>query len=253
MFTTAVDAGDVLDTVKRVKARTRFFRGGHWFAAVVFGVVILGALPFYVRSTPAHTSRCRTSGHDAFVCTYGVTNSPIGRAFSPWFRNPLSSWATLYWTIAVVVGFAVVAFYYHRRAQKTGVGGHLWPSIAVGLTFLGFMLWFNYGFDAPAPDFWIRGTSAVVVIAFGLVALSILDRSIPFASFATGFVGLAFLTSLYTVINIFQRLGIAAPFRGTASDLPNLILPGAYLLIGGLCFLVGRGWTARVRLLRVTE
>ena len=130
--------------------------------------------------------------------------------------------------------------------RRAGVSGHLWPSIAVGLALLGLVLWVNYDSKTAPGDLWTRGTSAVIAIALGIAVLAILERSVPFGIFAAGFLGLAFLSSLYTVINLFQRLGIGGPFDGGNDALPNLLLPGAYLLVGGLCFLAGRRWSVRM-------
>ncbi|MGH9083519.1 MAG: hypothetical protein ACRDWN_09255 [Acidimicrobiales bacterium] len=100
-------------------------------------------------------------------------------------------------------------------------------------------------------DFWTRGTAAVLVIAVGICVLALLERSRPFAVFAAGLLGLSLLTCLYTDVNVFARLGIAGPFSGGGSLLPNLVLPGAYLLAGGVCFYLGRRWTLHVEVRRL--
>jgi hypothetical protein len=78
------------------------------------------------------------------------------------------------------------------------------------------------------------------VIAFGLVVLAAIERSLPFSLFVVGFVGLALLSCLYNVSNLFLRFGIGATWNGNDQDLPNLILPGLYLLIGGAAFYLFR-------------
>ena len=278
-----VDASAALDGVSRVRARTRLYRNGHWFASLVFGLVVLGALPFYARSTHCHT----LGHHQGFTCSESVGPTPLGRAFMPHFSGPLGSWSTLYWAIAIVVGFAVVVAYYHLRARKVGVQGRLWPAVVAGLVILGLVMWVNDNSSgAPSGDFLLRGTSILVVIAIGLLVLSGLERSHPFVLFAAGFLALAVLSCLYTVVNLFQRLGIGGPFRGSgySSDrtnpsilcpegmtnphmlgstgaksahvnnpirgngaLPNLVLPGAYLVIGGLAFLLAQPWRVHVQ------
>jgi hypothetical protein len=215
------------------------YRNGHWFASLVFGVVILGALPFYVRST-----HCRPlAHHQGSICSESVGPTPFGRAFMPDLSGPLGSWSTLYWAIAIAVGFAAVVGYYHLRARKVGVQGRLWPAVVAGLVILGLVLWLGRTADGLV-DF--RGTSVLVVIAISLLVLSALERSRPFVLFSAGFCGLAVLSCLYTVVNLFQRLGIGRPFSGDGA-LPNLVLPGAYLVIGGLAFLLARPWKLHVQ------
>lgn len=225
------------------------YRNGHWFASVVFGVAILGSLPFYTRSTPirTHCHRIGGHGHGVLSCSGVVTaatrsvGTPLfGRAFEAQPYSSLGSWSTFYWVVAVVVGFAAVVAYYHLRARRVGVQGRLWPAVVSGLVLLGLVMYANDMFLLPG-DFSIRGTSVLVVIACGLLVLSALERSHPFVVFALGFLGLALLGSLYNVSNLFTRLGIDGPFRYGGERLPNLVLPGAYLVVGGLIFLLARG------------
>jgi hypothetical protein len=227
------------------------YRNGHWFACVVFGVITLGALPFYAQSTPVRShTHCSSLGHGVWACSgVSTAGSPLlGRAFeAPPPFSSLGRWATVYWVIAVVLGFAVVVAYYQLRARKVGVQGRLWPAVLAGVVALGLVTWVNAGSGADPADFWGRGTTVLVVIALGLLAFSALERSRPFVVYALGFLGLALLSCLYDVENLFLRLGIGGPFRGGDNALANLVLPGAYLVIGGLCFLICRGWRLHVQ------
>ncbi|MDA8356609.1 MAG: hypothetical protein M0Z95_10040 [Actinomycetota bacterium] len=255
MAPSTLAAAAALDAVDRARARTRVLLSGHWFASVVFGVILLWAMPFYVQPTLgpaalARTPHCQRFAQ-GFACsgTARLSSAPFGRAFNP--QGPytaLGRWSTLYWAIAVVVGFAAVLVYYHLRARKLGVQGRHWPAVLVGLAILGLVMWANSDRLVGPGDFSIRGTSVLVVIAIGFLALSVLERSRPFMIFAAGFFGLALLSTLYDLVNLFTRLQIAGPFLGTNGALPNLILPGAYLLVGGLCFLAARGWRLRSQL-----
>ena len=249
MATYAAGAGTALDDLGRVRARTRQFRSGHWFASLVFGVVILGALPFYVQSTPARMgTHCHSGGDAVLVCTGAITaGSPLlGRAFEAEPFSSLGSWSTLYWATAFLVGLAAVVAYYRLRARKVGVQGRLWPALVAGLVLLGLAMGVNDNSGARPGDFFVRGTSVLVVIALGLLVLATLERSAPFVVFSAGFFGLALLCCLYDVENLFLRLGIGGPFRGADNGLANLVLPGAYLVIGGLLFRIVRGWRLHV-------
>jgi hypothetical protein len=70
-------------------------------------------------------------------------------------------------------------------------------------------------------------------MSFGLLALAVLERSIAYMIYALGFIGVALLATLYDVVNFFDWLGIGAPFQGGAHEFPNILLPAAYLLLGG--------------------
>lgn len=239
-------ASGALASVSRAKARTRFYRSGHWFASCVFGVVILASLPFYIRSTPGrmHCRHFGGKGQGYLSCSGTVPVhggvSLLGRAFEPQPYSSLGGWSTFYWVVAIVVGFAAVVVYYQLRARRVGVQGRIWPAVLAGIVLLGLATWASGTYFLPG-DYLIRGTSVLVVIAGGLLVLSALERSRPFVLFALGFLGLALLGSLYDVSNLFGRLGIDGPFIYGGELLPNLILPGAYLVIGGVLFRLGRG------------
>lgn len=140
----------------------------------------------------------------------------------------------------------MVVFYWFRT-RTTGIAGRIWPIVSIGLGAIVLGLasrnwWFS---DVPT-NFTVRGMQALVVIALGLIVLAVIDRSWAFSLFAAGFFGLALLSCLYNVSNIFQRLGIGADYWPVNDQtLPNLILPGLYLLIGGAAYWVIRHWRIR--------
>ena len=88
----------------------------------------------------------------------------------------------------------------------------------------------------PARDLWVRGTDALLVIALGLLALSVAERSRPHVVFATGFLVVAPASCLYNDANILDRLGMGDIFRANAAELPNIIIPGWYLFFAGIGF-----------------
>lgn len=217
-------------------------RSGHWLVALVFGVIVLGAIPFYITHS-CHSRACSRS-----------TAAPFGRAFNPVFLDSgLHNWATVYWVVAVAAGLALLLVHHRHRARQVGVQGRLWPALVAGSVLLALVLAINDTGEASPGDLWIRGTSVLLVLALAVAVDAYLERSGPFALFAAGFIGLAVLSCLYTVVNLFYRLHIAGPFSGPDAELPNLVLPGAYLLLGGIGFLLGRGWTLQVRLARLAE
>jgi len=237
------DAARSLRLTRELRQRARLARNGHWFACVVFGVLTLAAMPFYWLGSPAAIGSCsRRIGPHAFACSGTSTpgTSLPGSFGSHLTQGNLSGWATLYWAAAVLVGYGAVVFYYEYRWARLGIQGRIWPAAGIGLCLFFVVLVTNGGGHElpPFPDFWIRGLGALCVIAVGLCVVAALERSVPFGIFAVGFLGLALLSCLYDEVNIFQRVAMAGLFQGSANALPNLLIPGLYLLVGGFGFLL---------------
>jgi hypothetical protein len=237
------DAARSLQSTRELRQQARLARNGHWLACVVFGVLTLAALPFYVLGSQAAIGSCsHRIGPHAFLCSgLSASRAPLPGPFSSHLtQGNFSAWETLYWALAVLVGYGAVVFYYEYRWARLGVQGRIWPAVGVGLCLFLVVLIANGGGHElpPFPDFWVRGLGALVVIAVGLCVLAALERSVPFGIFAVGFFGLALLSCLYDEVNIFQRLDLAGLFQGSANALPNLLIPGLYLLIGGFGFWV---------------
>lgn len=234
----------ILQYADRLRARTRTARDGSWFALVVFGLVILGAMPFYDSPySPANVSKCHST-INGLVCSglttsKGLLGSGLGSPAGTILN--VSPWATTYWVIGIFVGICLVVVSYWRRSRSSGVVGRIWPfaTIAVGALFLAVLSQGWQTLHIPG-DFWIRGMQALLVMALGLIALAIIEHSWPFMVFVAGFVALALLSCLYDVSNLFLRLGIGATWSGNDHSLPNLILPALYQLVGGVAFLAFR-------------
>jgi hypothetical protein len=85
----------------------------------------------------------------------------------------------------------------------------------------------------------------LLIIALGLIVLAAIDQALAFSLFVAGFFGLALLSCLYNVSNLFARLGISSHWPVEDQTLPNLILPGIYLLIGAAAFWALHHWKIR--------
>jgi hypothetical protein len=233
----------VLAFADRLRLRTRVARDGSWFALIVFGIVVLIATFFYRNpDLTAHSPGCHaTTG--GFYCTVRyVSDGPFGAGLgTPSLTPNVSPWATTYWTISIFVAICAIVAFYRIRARTSGVSGRIWPFACIGTAALALAVasrgWVTI--DLPG-DFWIRGMQALLVIAVVLGVLAAIERRWSFSIFVVGFLGLAILSTLYDVSNLFSRLGIGANWNGRDQGLPNLILPGFYLIVGGVVFwLVG--------------
>ncbi|MGC1420563.1 MAG: hypothetical protein WA786_10660 [Acidimicrobiales bacterium] len=237
--------GGDLAYAEQMRWRTRVARDGSWFALVIFGVIVLLAMVFYrYPGLSASSLGCHGSAN-SFTCTSvsvsrGVFGSGLGSPTSPPIDH-VSPWATTYWVVSIFGGIAAVVGFYWMRVRSSGVAGRIWPFAAVGLGVLVLAVvsrgWIT--FKIPA-DFWIRGMQPLLVIAIGLLALAVTERSPAFFIFVVGFLGLALLSCLYDVSNLFARLGLGSAWNGSNEALPNLILPGLYLLVGGAAFYLVR-------------
>lgn len=238
--------GENLAYADRLRWRTRVARDGSWFALVVFGVVVMLAMFFYhYPGLTASSLGCHSFGHSSFMCrsvsvSRGVFGSGLGSPTSPPIDH-VSPWATTYWVVSIFIGIVAVVGFYWIRARSSGVAGRIWPfaTVSIGVLVLAVASRGWITFKIPA-DFWIRGMQPLLVIAIGLIALAITERSRAFLIYVVGFLGLALLSCLYDVSNLFVRLGIGSTWNGNIEALPNLILPGLYLLIGGVVFYVLR-------------
>lgn len=244
-------AGETLQQVKNWRSRTRAVRHGYWFPLVMFGLLTLAAAPlFWVKDA----SPCP---HGEVKCTFSVTGGPLGNPFaqSP-LNTELGRWISLYWVLAVPLGFVATLFYYRHRTRRTGVAGRVWPVLVVGVAMLLLMVgsfesrgWLHlsghpiWGLPVPSLLFQGRGLEPLLVIGIGVGVLARLERSLALAEFAGMFFALALLVNLYDLQNQVYRLGWDLP--AGAGYLPNVVLPGLFLLIGGVGF-----WRADRRVLQ---
>lgn len=239
---TDINAVGSLRAMDELRTRTRVARDGHWFVLLVFGVVVLGAMSFYVMTFPTASSPgCQGVKGGGVMCHFNSAAAPLGGTLNPFFSNfGLGRWATAYWAMAMVAGFAAVVLFYRQRARMLGVEGRIWPVVVVGLGLLLLVLLVDRPRPSfpPFPDLWIRGTGAMLIVALGIAMLAVLERSPAFGIFAVVFCGLALLSCLYDEVNIFGRIGLGSPFEGSTNALPKLLVPGLYLVLGGLGFLV---------------
>jgi hypothetical protein len=157
---------------------------------------------------------------------------------APGFFGNSSPRATTYWLISILLGTCVVVGFYWIRSRKLGAAGRIWPIATVGLGALVLVIAARNWFSIAPTEMSIRGMQALLIVALGLIVLAFVDRSWTFSLFIAGFFGLALLSCLYDVSNLFDRLGVSSRWPVNDQTLPNLILPGIYLLIGGGAFWV---------------
>jgi hypothetical protein len=237
-----LDATGALGAVVSLRTKVREDRYGHWFPLIVFGALTLASAPLYW-NWPPPASDCTTAGGVTSCGLIEVTNPPLGGALgSGSFPIGPGRWVTVYWVAALVLGYAATIAFARRRGRRIGVRVRVGPTIGVGLGLLAVVLVVNGAVPSISRghlfggDVWVRGTGSLLILAVGLVALAIIERSRPFMIYVAGFIGLALVACLYDIVNIFYRLGIGVVGGPNGGALPNIVLPGLYLLAGGVGF-----------------
>lgn len=204
---------------------TRAARHGFWFPLVLFGLLVIGAAPWYLQSVP----RCPQGSGGCYLSGVGQPENSLG--------------VTLYWLVAVGLGYAATLGYYRLRARRVGAAGRIWPYLVFGLALLAITLLTTpevngrllHG-QGPTPpgDLSFRGMMPLLALAVGLFALARLERSLPLAGFALLFLAVALICNLYDVENQSPLIGWTPTPEWQL--LPNLWLAGFTLLLAGLGF-----------------
>lgn len=229
----------------KLRRRTALAREGNWLALLVAGVVVLAAMPYYhFLGAGSHSTGCTSNG-SGFIChtnfySNGFFGIGLGSSAPGIFGNSSPS-ATTYWVASIFLGLCAVVGFYWFQSRKYGTTQIAWPIMTIGFGVLALFAASRDWFSLVPADMTIRGMQALLIIALGLFVLAVINRTWAFSFFIAGFVGLALLSCLYDVSNLFNRIGIGSNLSSNDQTLPNLILPGFYLLIGAAAFwAVGR-------------
>jgi hypothetical protein len=148
-------AKDLLAEADRARSKARADRRGAWFALSVFGALVLAAAPLYIARE---------------VATYADGSSS-------WVSG--GWWVSLYWLIAVPLGYLACVRFYRRHAERTGVAEAVWPWVATGLGLFALMAFVPPGVAAGwIPAFATGWTSLpLLALAGGFLVLAWLERN----------------------------------------------------------------------------
>lgn len=204
---------------RRLTRQVRAAQRATWFPLLVFTALTFGAIPVY--RFGRHDVTCR-SGHGLRVCIY-FTNAGL-----------------VYWPIALVLAYVVIAAFFLRRARGRGVGTRVMPYVAVGVALavaLGTVaLWAAHHppLDArpllrlPTGPALLTLTTPAVAIGLALLVLARVQRSVVLAVVAVAYVAFALVPG--------TALGWVLRFPSPWYFLPRLVIGGAALGIAGLLF-----------------
>jgi len=232
-MTTADEAGSILSTVDRAARTTRAVRPSRALPLLVLGLVIVGAMPFYVLDF--HREDGIYEQGQMFWSLGGFLGTKAG------------VWTAIYWIVTLPLAYAFIAWWYHRAARRNGVAVHAWALVGTGLAlFAGLLLMLSKGPWGIFANLYIRGLTPIITMALGLLVWAIVERSRGLLAVALVFLTSAIAASLYDFVNVTYRLGIQIPDEW--AELPNLALCAAVLFASaGIYAVVERRQRAEAR------
>jgi hypothetical protein len=219
------EAVEWLGAARQLKRRTRASSRRYCFPLVVFGLITIGATPLYVEAPGTVT--------DSFVGGFFLVNAKR---------------LSLYWLLATAAGYVATVLYYRWSERRSGVVASVRPFVITGSALFALLIlvspeglalvglpssltpWFRVG------DLFVRGLTPILTFSIGLLVLAAFERSVAFAAYVFGFLGVAVAVNLYDIGNLTYRLGL-----GQHGVQANVLTAGAFLLAGGAGFwLAGR-------------
>jgi uncharacterized membrane protein YidH (DUF202 family) len=154
--------------------------------------------------------------------------------------NPVTSFSratAIAWLVVSTLAFVGTAIVAVMRKRRTGEAGQWWPYVVpvLGVFAVSVESAASYGLHLPdllvVQGQFFRGTTPLLAIALGLFVLAWIERSIGLTAFCVAFSGVALMSNLYNIENIFFRFNVYPP-----APQVNVIVPGAMLLLAGIGF-----------------
>ena len=231
----AEDPQRLLATTRRLAGRVRQAQRATWFPLALLGLVVAMATPFY-RVSPGSHVVCGP----ATVTAGGTSRQCVASL----------GWAAFtYWTIALVLAYAVIGVFYATRARRRGIGTRIILYAIVGVL---------AGIVLTVTSVWpvarhlsdlqslspvallVHGLNPLLAIGLALLVLAWAERLRALLAFAVTYSALALSINLYSVSKLVRRLGWTLP--GPWVLLPGLLLAALLLLLAAAGFAIaGRG------------
>ncbi len=208
------DPRGLLSTAHELAQRVRRAQRATWFSLLVFAAVTFLSIPVY-----------RYSGHHLGVC---VVTGPGLRACTAY-----STGEFVYWTVALVLAYAVIAAFYIRRSRAQGIETRVRPyaiaGIVIAIVLTGAALWELHDPSAsgPAglPGLGLRLASPGCAIGLALLVLAWAERSRTLLLLTLGYLAVVLVPVTFGWV-------LNSPWY----FLPRQLFDGSVLLLGGIGF-----------------
>jgi hypothetical protein len=218
------DPQELLSAVRDLTRKVRAAQRGTWFPLLVFGVVTLAVIPVY-RYAPHHLEGCRSGPGATVVCAAVIPG------------------VLVYWPVALVLAYAVIAAFYVRQSRRRGVGTRIRPYVVAGVIIAVLL---------AALSLW-RAFHPLLPPGAARLDVTPLALATPAAG-----IGLALLVLVWAERNLlllaYTLVYLAIVLAGSARVihshslwwfLPRLLIPAAVLLAGSAFFALAQRATAR--------
>lgn len=223
---------EVLANLGELTRRVRAAQRGAWFPLLLLGALTLGGILVSRFTFSVQTVTCpemHTSAGTSTGCVLIKQGSPV------------------YWTLGLVLAYALTAMFYIRRSRSRGVGTPVRPYVLVGIGLVALAaatgFWAARHMTPGAPvDFWglqldpaaglttflERLTGEAASVGLPLLVLSWVERSRALLLFTLAYLVL----ELVPITSGWAGIAPTSPW----SALPRLAVPGVFLLLGALGF-----------------
>lgn len=214
----ADDPHELLRTVRDATRQVRAAQRGAWFPLLVFGVVTLAVIPLY-RYAPRDVGPCRSGPQPgAYLCTATIPG------------------VLVYWPVALVLGYAVIASFYACRSRRRGVGTPLRRYAVAGaaVLLLAASLWRAIaGPPLPIGHFQVTPlTLAEYVLAAPPAAIGLALLVLAWAERNQALLAFTLVYLVITMVDSARLVHASGPW----SFLSHLLIPAAVLLLGSAGF-----------------
>jgi hypothetical protein len=229
MATESVGEGNAsayLSLSRDLARRVRRDQRAAWFPLFVFAVVTFLAIPV------------TRAGHPAGVVCHGITTPGPQGARACVAHN---SAAYVYWPIALIAAYVLIAAFYLRRSRTRGLGTRVRPYVIVGLILAvavtGASIWAAHtvltghydflGWHLQGQDVY-RLIGPACAIGLALLVLAAVERSLALFAVAVGYL-------IVAIGGVDFGWTIAQPSRW--GFVPHLVIAGSILLLASVGFL----------------
>ncbi len=228
----------LLTTTQELTRRVRSAQRGTWFPLVLLGLVVAGATPFYRLGASAQVTH--------ITCGPATLVPGAGAGYRRTCFVAVGWPAFIYWTVALILAYVLIAGFYVLQARRRGVGARIRPYVVAGIAaaLLDAALWpvqqqlgrAYINSPSQTAELAVHGLNPLLTIGLALFVLAWAERSRALLAFAVVYLAAALLPGLTGITGLLARHGVAVP--GPWNFLPGLWLAAAVLLAGGAAFAI---------------